>query len=148
MIVRDGRRFNCCESVLIMVDERHPLKGFESNIMKTASSLGGGVGGWGSACGAVTGAVIALSLIYGTEGDETLGEFTGKRTHQRDMSQKLLREFEDTFGSVNCRELLGIDRRTDEGKARYQEIKEQCTDMCNDFVDWAARRVMETLDDN
>ena len=70
MIVRDGKRFNCCESVLIMVDEGYPLKGFEPNIMKAASSFGGEVGGWGSACGAVTGAVIALALVHGTDGTD------------------------------------------------------------------------------
>ena len=145
MIIRDGKRFNCSESVLLMVDEGHPLPGFESNIMKAASSLGGGVGGWGSACGAATGAVIALSLIYGTDGEEALREFKDNRGRLREMSQVLLKEFEDTFGSVNCMDLLGVDRRTDEGKARYKEIKDQCTGRCNSYVDWAAKRVLETL---
>jgi C_GCAxxG_C_C family probable redox protein len=145
MIVRDGKRFNCSESVLIMIDEGHPLPGFEPNIMKTASSLGGGVGGWGSACGAATGAVIAFSLIHGTDGVEDLGEFRDKRQHLREMSQEFLRKFEDAFGSVNCIDLLGVDRRTEEGKARYQEIKDQCTGKCNNYVDWAAKRVLVTL---
>ena len=147
MIVRDGKRFNCSESVLLMVDGGHLLPGLESNIMKAASSLGGGVGGWGSACGAATGAVIALSLIHGTDGEEALRDFQAKRGRLREMSQVLLREFEDAFGSVNCMDLLGVDRRTDEGKVRYQEIKDQCTDRCNHYVDWAAKRVLETLDE-
>jgi C_GCAxxG_C_C family probable redox protein len=145
MIVRDGKRFNCCESVLIMVDEGHPLPGFESNLMKAASSLGGGVGGWGSACGAATGAVIALGLVYGTDGEEALGEFQDKREHLRELSQVLLREFEEAFGSVNCLDLLGVDRRTEEGKARYLVIKDQCVGKCNGYVDWAAKRTLEIL---
>ena len=145
MIVRDGKRFNCCESVLIMVDERRPLPGFKSNLMKAASSLGGGVGGWGSACGAATGAVIALGLVHGTDGEETLGEFLDKRGHLREVSQVLLREFEEAFGSVNCMDLLGVDRRTEEGKARYLEIKDQCVGKCNNYVDWAAKRTLVVL---
>ena len=145
MIVRDGKRFNCCESVLLMVDEGHPLLGFESNIMKAASSLGGGVGGWGSACGAATGAVIALGLVGGTDGEETIKEFQDKRGRLREVSQVFLKEFEDAFGSVNCMDLLGVDRRTDEGKARYNEIRDQCVGKCNGYVEWAAKRALEIL---
>ena len=145
MIVRDGKRFNCCESVLLMVDEGHPLPRFESNIMKAASSLGGGVGGWGSACGAATGAVIALGLVGGTDGEETIKEFQDKRGRLREVSQVFLKEFEDAFGSVNCMDLLGVDRRTDEGKARYNEIRDQCVGKCNGYVEWASKRTLEIL---
>jgi C_GCAxxG_C_C family probable redox protein len=145
MIVRDGKRFNCCESALIMIDDGHPLPSFESNIMKAASSLGGGVGGWGSACGAATGAVIALGLAYGTDGEEALEEYTVKRERLREVSQVLLREFEDEFDSVNCMDLLGVDRRTEEGKARYAEIKAQGLVKCDDYVIWCAKRTLEIL---
>ena len=145
MIVRDGKRFNCCESALMMIHEGHPLPGFGSSIMKAASSLGGGVGGWGSACGAATGAVIALGLVYGTDGDETREKFQDKRGHLRDVSEVFLKEFEGAFGSVNCMELLGVDRRTEEGKARYDEMKAQGLVKCDDYVEWAAKRALEIL---
>ncbi len=145
MIGRNGKRFNCCESVLIMVDAGHPLKGFEPNIMKAASSFGGGVGGWGSACGAVTGAVIALTLVHGTDGEETLEEFKDNRRCLREASQFFLKDFEDVFDSVNCMDLLGVDCRTEEGKARYAELKAQGLVKCDDYVDWAAKRALEAL---
>jgi C_GCAxxG_C_C family probable redox protein len=145
MIVRDSKRFNCCESVMIMVDEGHPLQGFESSIMKAASSLGGGVGGWGGACGAATGAVIALSLVHGTDGEETLEEYTEKRGHLREVSQVFLKDFEGEFGSVNCMDLLGVDRRTEEGKARYAEIRAQGLVRCDEYVAWCAKRTLEIL---
>ena len=147
MIVRDGKRFNCCESALILIDEGYPLLGFEANIMKAASSLGGGVGGWGSACGAATGAVIALGLVHGTDGEESIEEFQKRRAHLRAMSQVLLKEFEAAFGSLNCMDLLGVDRRTEEGKAQYAELKAQGLVKCDDYVDWAARRALELLED-
>jgi C_GCAxxG_C_C family probable redox protein len=145
MIVRDGKRFNCCESVLIMIDEGHPLPGFESDIMKAASSLGGGVGGWGSACGAAIGAVIALGLVHGTDGEETPEEFLEKRGQLRALSQVLLKEFENAFGSVNCMDLLGVDRRTEEGKGRYAEMRAQGLVKCDDYVAWAAKRGLAIL---
>jgi len=145
MIARDGKRFNCCESVLLMIDEERPLPGFESNLMKAASSLGGGVGGWGSACGAVTGAIIALALVHGTGGEETPEEFQNRRGHLKEVSQVFLKEFEDAFGSINCTDLLGVDRRTVEGKTRYAELKAQGLVKCDDYVDWAVKRGLEIL---
>ncbi len=145
MFERDGKRFNCCESVLLMINEGQLIPEFDSNIMKAASSLGGGVGGWGSACGAATGAVIAFGLIYGTDGEESPDDFQEKRDHLREVSQIFMKDFETNFGSVNCNDLLGVDRRTEEGKERYNELKSLGLVKCDDYVDWAAKRALEIL---
>jgi C_GCAxxG_C_C family probable redox protein len=146
VIVRDGKEFDCAESVLIIVNGGHPLPGFESNIMKAASPLGGGVGRWGSACGAATGAVMALGLVYGTDGEESLEEFQGKREHLFELGRVFMREFEEAFGSVNCSDLFfGLFPWTEESEARYVEIKAQGLVKCDDYIDWAAKRVLETL---
>ena len=147
-IERDGKKFNCCESVLILIDEGRPLPGFESNIMKAASPLGGGVGMWGSTCGAATGAVIALGLVYGTEGEESPKEFQDKKEHVNEVSKVFMRDFEEVFGSVNCNDLLGLDRRTEEFRALYNEKKSaqmrtRGLDKCDDCIDWAAKRILE-----
>ena len=145
MFERDGKRFNCCESVLLMVNEEQLIPGFDANIMRAASSLGGGVGGWGSACGAATGAVIAFGLVFGTNGEESPDDFQESRDHLRDVSQRFLKEFEANFGSLNCNDLLGVDRRTEEGKERYNELKSLGLVKCDDYVDWAAKRALEIL---
>ena len=146
VIVRDGKEFDCAESVLMIVHREHPLPGFESNIMKAASALGGGVGRWGSACGATTGAVMALGLAYGTDGEEPLEEFQDKREPLFEMGRVFMREFEEAFGSVNCSDLFsGLFPWTEESDARYVEIKAQGLVKCDDYIDWAAKRVLETL---
>ena len=146
VIVRDGKEFDCAESVLIIVNEGHPLPGFEPNIMKAASPLGGGVGRWGSACGAATGAVMALGLVYGTDGEESLEEFQDKREHVNEMSKVFMREFEEAFGSVNCNDLFfGLFPWTEDSEARYNEMNAQDLVKCDDYIDWAAKRVLETL---
>ena len=83
MIERDGIRFNCCESTIIKVNEQHPLKGFGVGVIRAASNMGGGGAGWGSMCGAVSGAVMAFGLAMGTEGNETPEEFTANRKQPR-----------------------------------------------------------------
>lgn len=145
MITKNDLKFNCCESTIIRIDERYRLPGFDSHVMRIASAFGGGVGGWGSACGAVSGAAFALGLIYGTEGDETVDEFKDKRSQLRDLAQEFLVAFEKEFGSVNCMYLLGVDRRTEEGKERYEELREQGVFRCSEYVEWASEKILEML---
>ena len=146
--VIDGKEFDCCESTLMIVNREHPLPGFESNIMKAASPFGGGVGRWGSACGAATGIVMALGLVYGTEGEESPEEFREKREHVNELSKSLMREFEEAFGSVNCSDLFfNLFPWTEDSEARYNEMKAKGLVKCDDYIDWAAKRVLETLDE-
>lgn len=146
MISKGNLRFNCCESVLLRVVSESPLPGFDADVMRIASAFGGGIAGWGSVCGAASGAAMALGLIYGTNGDEQPDEFKGKRDLLRDKTQKFLLAFEEKFGFVNCMNLLGVDRRTVEGRRRYDELKAQGVFRCGEYVEWAAEKALEMLD--
>jgi hypothetical protein len=42
-------------------------------------------------------------------------------------------------------DLLGVDRRTEEGKARYTELKAQGLVKCDDYIDWAVKRALKIL---
>jgi C_GCAxxG_C_C family probable redox protein len=148
MIEKDGLRFNCCESVIIRINEKHPLPGFGSDVMRIASNFGGGVAGWGSACGAVTGAVMAFGLIMGTEGDENPDDFKVKRDRMRALTQVFMKAFEEKWGNVGCYGLLGVNTRTPEGKARYDEMKARGETHCDEYVKWAADKLFTILRDN
>lgn len=148
MISRGENRFNCCESVLLRIDEKLPLPGFDADIMRVASAYGGGVMGWGSICGAAAGACMALGLIYGTDGDETPNEYLEMRARLREIGQDFLKAFEEEFGSVNCVDLLGVDRRTEEGKRRYEELKTQDAFRCGEYVEWSADKILEMRDES
>jgi C_GCAxxG_C_C family probable redox protein len=145
MITKGEIKFNCCESVLLRIDESHALLGFDSDILRIASAYGGGVMGWGSICGAAAGACMALGLIYGTNGDELSEEFQDKRTSMREIGQKFLAAFELEFGSVNCMDLLGVDRRTEEGKKRYDELKTQNFFKCDEYTEWSSKKILDML---
>ena len=144
--VRDGKKFNCCESTLMMIHREHPLPGFESNILKATTSFGGGIY-WGSLCGAPAGMAMAMGLVYGADGEESLEEFQNKKKHCNELSKSLMREFEEAFGSINCNDLLGVDWRTEEGRALLNELRDtKGYAMCDKYVDWAAQRVLEQLE--
>jgi C_GCAxxG_C_C family probable redox protein len=145
MIRRDEKGFNCSESALLRIDSEHSLPGFDKDIMRVASGFGGGVGGWGSICGAVSGGVMAFGLLYGTDGTEDLEEYDHKRSALRELQQDFFRAFETDYGSINCMDLLGVDRRTEEGNKRYQELHAQGAFDCGKYVDWAVEKVLAML---
>jgi len=145
MISRGSVRFNCCESVLMKVNQARPLCGFSAPIMRIASNFGGGVGGWGSVCGAAGGANMVLGLVCGTEGNESPEEFINKREKQRALAQEFMKSFEARFGSVNCVNLVGVDFRTEEGKKRYREMSERGETRCGEYIDWSAARILDII---
>lgn len=147
--VRDGKRFHCCESTLLNIHREHPLPGFEPNIMKAASLTGASVGYSGSACGAVVGIATALGLVYGTDGEESLEEFQEKRENNMALIRPLLREFKETFGFVNCKDLTGLDFLVDEDLEKWPAVSAERNEKgpvkCDDYIDWAAKKVLEIL---
>ena len=148
MISRGNLGYNCCESVLMRIDEKNPLSGFDEAVLRIASNFGGGVAGWGSVCGAASGAAIAFGLIYGTGGNENPRVFQRKRSKLREVTQEFMRAFEEEFGSVNCMDLLGVDRRTEEGRRRYDELRAQGVSRCGEYVERAAEKAFEILGSN
>ena len=140
-----GKNFNCCESTLLNVHRKRPIPGFEPNIIKAATSFGGGIY-WGSLCGAPAGIAMAMGLVYGADGEEPLEEFQKKKEQCNEVSKSLMREFEEAFGSINCNDLLGLDWRTEEGRARLKELRDtKGYVMCDEYVDWATKKVLKTL---
>ncbi|MCW4050653.1 MAG: C-GCAxxG-C-C family protein [Candidatus Bathyarchaeota archaeon] len=148
MFEKDGKKFNCCESVLLQVNEVHKLNGFGPEVMKTASNMGGGVAGCGSICGAVSGGAMAFGLLMGTSGDESPDDYTALRERMRHYTQILIDAFEEKWGNINCYDLLGVNTRTEKGKRIHEENKAKGIYYCNDFVDWTAEKCLEIINEN
>ena len=94
--------YNCSQSVFAAYADLFGID-FET-ALKIASGLGGGCGRQRELCGAVSGAVLAIGMKYGTT-DGTDSE--GKK-----LCYEKVREFSDEFRKTNpsivCRELLGL----------------------------------------
>lgn len=146
MIEKDGKRFNCCESVLMKINEKYPLKGFGVGVIRAASNMGGGGAGWGSICGAASGTIMAFGMAMGTEGTESSEEFEAIREEMRAHTKEYLKAFEEEWGHINCFDLLGVDTRTPEGKALYEENKAKGLYSCNDYVQWSADKALELFE--
>jgi C_GCAxxG_C_C family probable redox protein len=91
-------------------------QGIESVLIpKIATGFCSGVAQTGGMCGALSGGIMALSMVHGrgTNGDGR--ELVYEKTH------RLVREFEEKFGTRNCSVLLELDLGTEEGREAYKE---------------------------
>ncbi len=129
--------FNCCQSVLAAYA---PDLGLDSETaLKIASSFGGGMAAMGLTCGAVTGALMVLGLVYGrirADDDEA-------KERNYELVMRFVKEFKESHGAIGCSELLGYDISTAEGKAAVKEMNLTKT-LCPEFVRTAAR-ILEGL---
>ena len=78
-------------------------------IPRVATAFGGGMGGIGSVCGAVAGAMMAIGITHGRE------EPWQSRDQAYALAQQVYRGFQEEMGSTICRELTGLDLTTPEG---------------------------------
>ena len=132
--------FNCAQAVLLAFDER---VGIERELaMKIALGLGGGLGRCGEVCGAVNGACMVLGMDSGDTADPYSKE---NRAAAYGRVKEFIRTFRARCGAVTCRDLIGYDISTDEGRAAAVEdgvFKR----LCPGFVENAALIVESMLD--
>jgi C_GCAxxG_C_C family probable redox protein len=89
----------------------------EEIVLRAATGFGGGVGHTGGACGAVSGAVLAVGLLFGSTGPEE--KEAKERTYA--LTQEFIARFSQKNGTISCTGLLGCDLSTDEGLVRARE---------------------------
>ena len=91
--------YHCAQSALIALA---PACGLEQEeAARIAASFGGGVGGMGEICGALSGACIALGIL---KGDFAPGDLEGKEAHYARV-QRLAERFRAANGTLYCRDI-------------------------------------------
>jgi len=104
--------FNCSQAVF---SAYAPSFGVDlETALKLASPFGGGLARQGEACGAVTGALLALGLSRGSATAEA------KEEAYR-FAADFLRRFQERHNTILCRELIGYDLSSPEGLQRARE---------------------------
>lgn len=131
-----GSGFYCAESVLIAVAES---RGIQSDLIpRIATGFCSGMARTGGQCGAVSGAMMAISL------------FTGRQSPKESVDgsyalvRELMKQFEERFGSTNCRVLLGCDLDTPEGQRIFRA--NQLIEHCYDYAEGATQIAMSLLE--
>ncbi len=89
--------------------------GIENELVpRIATVFGGGMARTGEVCGAVIGALMCIGIKHGRE------EPTQSDAEGYTLTQQFLRRFRDEMGSIQCRELTGMDLSTPDGLQRYR----------------------------
>ncbi len=125
----------CSESVLQAVAESCGIR--SELIPKIATGFCGGIARTGNMCGAVTGAVMAVSLLTGRNSPTEPRELNHK------LIQQLVRDFEARFGTTMCRDLIGCRLDTPEGHRYF--VEHSLRTKCAVFTREAARMAAEVL---
>lgn len=128
--------FWCAESVLLAVAEE---KGIKSELIpKIATGFCSGMARTGGQCGALSGAIMGISLLTGrSEAAESVDDTYAKVSSIRGM-------FEEKYGATSCASLLGLDLNTEEGQRAFQE--NNLVEKCRGYTEDATRMAMALLE--
>ena len=129
--------FSCSQAVLSAFSDIFDL---ELNLaLKISQPFGGGIAHRGNICGAVSGAFMVIGLRHG----RTQVDDIPSRDRTYAAVTTFIEKFENVFGSIICKELLGHDLSTEDG---YKNAEDEglFETLCPKFVHHAAELV-ETL---
>lgn len=133
------QKFHCSQSVLVAFAEELGLS--EEQALKLGACFGGGMCK-GEVCGACTGALMALGLKYG----QTAVDDLESRKKTNDITVRFMDLFKKENGSYICKELLGCDLATAEGK-QYALDNKLFVEFCPKMVESATRIAEKLLND-
>lgn len=118
---------NCSQSVAAAFSDIVDLD--ETTLLKISSSFGGGMGRLREVCGACSGMFMIAGLLYGTY-DISDSNLKGKHYER---IQELARRFQEENGSIVCRDLLGLDHKSDipipEERTKQYYQKRPCAEL-------------------
>jgi C_GCAxxG_C_C family probable redox protein len=101
---------NCAESTLQALAEHWGLADHMA-VPGVAACFGGGIGRSGGVCGGLTGALMALGLRQGRREPSDMGA----KEEMYQIAAAVQERFETLFGTASCREITGVDMKTEEG---------------------------------
>lgn len=108
--------------------------------LRISSALGGGIARSGNICGAVSSAILVISLKHG----HTKAEDTQAKEKTYSLVNKFINSFKDMNGSIKCSDLIGFDISTAEGIALARE-KNIFLTVCPQYIENAARLMEKVL---
>ena len=121
--------YSCSQAIFGTYAEEFEMS--TEQAMKIASGFGGGMRMAGT-CGAVSGAFMVLGLEYGDK----------EKTYEQVM--EFTKRYKGRRGSVSCRDLLGHDLTTEDGRKAIKE-KDLFNTLCPKLVRDAAEILEEMI---
>lgn len=92
----ENSNLNCAETILHQANKRYTL-GLDDKALSLATGFGGGMGAGGQ-CGALSGAIMVLSVLHPGHSEEAT-------EHRKKLNRQFITSFKDSLGSIHCTEL-------------------------------------------
>lgn len=134
------RGYHCGPSVLQVMCEAYGIE--NEDVLWAGTAFTGGIAGHQTApCGAVSGATVALGLRHICPASDPR-RAKQERSLAREEAGQLVGSFIESFGSISCIDLLGIDFSQ---PGAYQAFRESGVwkDKCNRYVEYVIERLYE-----
>lgn len=135
-----GEKFHCSQSVLAAWADELGLS--RSQALKLGACFGTGMRK-GEVCGACSGALMALGMMYGQSDSADLDS----RMRTNRVTDRFLERFAQENGSYICNDLLGCDVRTPEG-VQHALDHHLFTEFCPRMVESAVKITEEIIAEN
>ena len=130
---RNGDYF-CSEAIVKTIKDEFDLQ-ISDDIIAAASGFPVGMGGAGCTCGAISGGIMVLGLLFGrTEAKDD------KVNHMMELANELHNEFQNNHKSLCCRVLT---RGMELGSSEHME---QCISFTGEVAEQVARMIIRELD--
>ena len=127
---------NCAQAVVHFASS---VLGLSQDSVVVARYFGGGLVRTGQVCGALSGCAISLGLRDLHRG-LTWPDGTSPDTEEL---QSLCRDFEATFGAMDCGDLVGYQIGTPDGYRRFKADDKY--EPCEQYVSWACDHLADVL---
>ena len=125
----------CAESVLKVIAKEENID--SPLIPGIATGFCSGMSRTCNMCGALTGGILALNVVFGRNSPEKSVEENYKAV------QSLINNFENEFGTTNCRELLGCDLGSKDGQETFN--KQSLHLKCREYTGWVTELAHEII---
>ena len=132
-----SQKLQCSQAVLAAFYDECGIT--EEEALKLGSCFGGGIRK-GEVCGAVTGALMVLGLLYG---QKSAADTEGRQL-SNNVNDLMMDRFKVKCGSYICNDLLGCDITTKEGHQHCLD-KKLFTEFCPKMVAAAVEVVEEII---
>ena len=132
-----GEKFHCSQSVLAAFADECGIT--EEQALKLGACFGGGMRK-GEVCGACTGALMVLGLLYGQYDSKDLDS----RMTANKVNDEMMERFSKKCGSYICNDLLKCDISTPEG-VQYALDNKLFVEFCPLMVENAVEILEEIL---
>jgi C_GCAxxG_C_C family probable redox protein len=107
--------WGCAETALLALKEAYGLP--DPADSAGAMAFNGGIAYSGGTCGAITGAAMAVGLLAARR----IADHQAAKRAARRLVARLLDDFEAEHGARDCRDLIAMDIRTEEGHRAFIE---------------------------